>query len=216
MNDYGYIYVIINKVNGKTYIGKRKLLYGNWYSDGYLGSGKHLANAKEKYGIENFEKFLICYTSSEEDACEKEKFWISEYRKRGKAEYNISEGGKNFSGKGMKRKGHPAWNKGKTLSEDHIRKLSESHKGNIPGNKGKQGRFWYTNGLVDKIFYPEEAPVGWIKGRCKMKGRVQSDEERMKRSLSYDRSKHPDHFKLTDIQKQNLSNAKRRFYGSIK
>ena len=92
----------------------------------------------------------------------------------------------------MNRKGHPAW------------------------NKGKRGRFWYTNGTIDKVFYPEDAPIGWVKGRSKTKGRIQSIEERKKRSLAYNRAKHPEHFKLSDEQKQNLSNAKKRFYGSIR
>ena len=41
-------------------------------------------------------------------------------------------------------------------------------------------------------------------------------EERTKRSLAYKRSKHPEHFNLTEEQKQNLSNAKKRYYGSIR
>lgn len=236
---YGYIYMIINNVNGKTYIGKRKLYSKNWNDDGYMGSGFRLKSAIKHYGIENFEKFLICYTDSEKDACEKEKFWIAEYRSRGKAEYNLAEGGQGGShssawkGKTYedywgdkaldykrklsdKKKGRPSWNKGKALSDEHKRKLSESHKGNVPGNKGKRGRFWYTNGTEDRIFYPNEVPDGWRKGRCKTKGRVQSIEERKKRSLAYNRAKHPEHFNLTEEQKQNLSNAKKRYYGSIR
>lgn len=239
-NDYGYIYLILNNINGKTYIGKRKLYNKKWNEDEYMGSGTRLHMAQKKYGIENFEKFFICYTTSEEDACEKEVFWINEYRNRGKAEYNLAEGGQGgghisawkdktfeeFWGEEKaleykkklsdKKKGKPSWNKGKTLSDEHKRKLSESHKGNVPGNKGKRGRFWYTNGTEDKIFYPNEVPEGWKKGRCKVKGRVQSIEERKKRSLAYSRAKHPEHFKLTEEQKQNLSWAKKRYYGSIK
>lgn len=90
---YGYIYFIVNNISGKTYIGKRKLYNKKWNEDGYMGSGKKLKPDIKKYGKENFEKFLITYTSSEEDACEKEQFWIAEYRKRGKAEYNIADGG---------------------------------------------------------------------------------------------------------------------------
>lgn len=87
-----YIYLIVNKVNGKTYVGQRKSSK-EWYDDSYMGSGKLLKKAKQKYGIENFEKFLIQYCYSKEETDKAEKFWIAEYRSRGKAEYNISDGG---------------------------------------------------------------------------------------------------------------------------
>lgn len=123
---YGYIYLIVNKINGKSYVGKKVLKRKEWHSDNYMGSGKHLKVAQAKYGIENFEKFLICYTNDEKDACEKEIFWIAEYRSRGKAEYNIAKGGHDL---GIVF-GHP-------VSEETKRKLSESNKGQIPWNKGK-------------------------------------------------------------------------------
>ena len=144
---YGYIYLIVNNINGKTYVGKRKLYNKNWNEDGYMGSGHYLRRSQNKYGIENFEKFLITWTYSEEDACEKEKFWIAEYRKRGKAEYNVADGGqggligtwteerrKKVSEAG---KGRKAWNKGKHFSEEYCIKLSEAHKGKPCYNKGK-------------------------------------------------------------------------------
>ena len=87
-----YIYLIVNKVNGKTYVGQRKSSK-EWYDDSYMGSGKRLKLAKQKYGIENFEKFLIQYCYSKEEVNKAEKFWIAEYRRRGKAEYNIADGG---------------------------------------------------------------------------------------------------------------------------
>lgn len=144
---YGYIYLIVNNINGKTYVGKRKLYNKNWNEDGYMGSGHYLKNSQTKYGIENFEKFLITYTSSEKDACEKEKFWIAEYRRRGKAEYNVADGGqggligtwteerrKKVSEAG---KGRKAWNKGKHFSEESCIKMSDAHKGKPSCNKGK-------------------------------------------------------------------------------
>ena len=42
-----YIYLIVNKVNGKTYVGQRKS-FKEWYEDKYMGSGKLLAKAKKK------------------------------------------------------------------------------------------------------------------------------------------------------------------------
>ena len=144
---YGYIYLIVNNINGKTYVGKRKLYNKNWNEDGYMGSGHHLKNSQNKYGIENFEKFLITYTSSEKDACEKEKFWIAEYRRRGKAEYNVADGGQGgligtWTEERRKKlsescKGHKAWNKGKYFSEESCIKMSEAHKDKPSCNKGK-------------------------------------------------------------------------------
>lgn len=144
---YGYIYLIVNNISGKTYIGKRKLYNKNWNEDGYMGSGRHLKNSQAKYGIENFEKFLITWTYSEEDACEKEKFWIAEYRRRGKAEYNVADGGQGgligtWTEERRKKlsescKGQTPWNKGKHFSEEYCRKISEALRGKPSGSKGK-------------------------------------------------------------------------------
>lgn len=161
---YGYIYLIVNNINGKTYVGKRKLYNKNWNEDGYMGSGHYLRRSQNKYGIENFEKFLITWTYSEEDACEKEKFWIAEYRKRGKAEYNVADGGQggligtwteerrkkmSESKKGSHYKGSPRSeeakmniseaHKGIHPSEETRKKMSEAHKGHKAWNKGKKG-----------------------------------------------------------------------------
>lgn len=49
-----YIYIIINKINGKTYIGQHKYKKLN---DNYMGSGILLAKAKKKYGIKDWNAF---------------------------------------------------------------------------------------------------------------------------------------------------------------
>lgn len=140
--------MIVNKLDGRTYVGKRKSSK-KWFEDKYMGSGCHLKNSQKKYGIENFEKFLIEYTYSEEDACKKEVFWIAEYRKRGKAEYNFDDGGRPSShNKGKKfstyvRQNMSKAKKGKPTPWLHtsevIQKISESHKGQVPWNKSKRG-----------------------------------------------------------------------------
>ena len=137
-----YIYLILNKVNGKTYVGKHESPK-EWYNDGYMGSGKLLKPAKKKYGIENFEKFLIQYCSSEEETNKAEKFWIAEYRSRGKAEYNIADGGE---GGGFKGKHHTEKSKRKIAescketfkSEAVKQKLAEAHKGKRFSEEHKQ------------------------------------------------------------------------------
>ena len=143
---YGYIYLIVNNINGKTYVGKHKLYKKAWNNDNYMGSGKRLKLAQKKYGIENFEKFLITWTYSEEDACEKEKFWISHYKSLGKAEYNETAGGDGLVNPSLatrqkmslSRKRNPSPNKGKKLTEEWKKNLAESHKGQTPWNKGKK------------------------------------------------------------------------------
>ena len=149
-NLFGYIYLILNKVNGKTYIGQR-CTSKEYKDDLYMGSGILLKSAKKKYGIENFEKYLlqICYSREELDKAE--IFWIAEYRSRGKAEYNIADGGLGSSGfhhteEAKRRIGDAQKNNkyalGKSLSEDHkgniSKSLKESYKnGKRESQKGK-------------------------------------------------------------------------------
>lgn len=138
--------MIVNNVNGKTYVGKKKLYKKAWNNDNYMGSGVHLKRGQEKYGIENFEKFLITYTSSEKDAGEKEKFWIAHYKALGKAEYNETAGGDGLINPSLatrqkislSNKGKPSPNKGKKLTEEWKENLSNSHKGQPAWNKGKE------------------------------------------------------------------------------
>ena len=154
---FGYIYMIVNKVNGKTYVGQRKF-HGKWNDDKYMGSGKILKQAINKEGVSNFEKFLIQYCSNQNELNKQEIFWIAEYRKRGKAEYNIANGGNThpntagwkwynngvinricweYPGDDFKlgiltsNKGHLIW------TDEERKKLSESCKGRTPWNKGK-------------------------------------------------------------------------------
>lgn len=160
-----YIYLIINKVNGKTYVGQRKSLK-EWYEDKYMGSGKLLKKAKIKYGIENFEKFLIQHCYSKEEVNKAERFWIAEYRSRGKAEYNIADGGDGGNGEA---------NKGKHRSEETKQKLSESHKGNRLSESTKQ--------KMSEVRKGKKHSEEWAKNISEAKkGKKLSEEHRRKLS----------------------------------
>jgi group I intron endonuclease len=59
----GYVYKIINKINGKYYIGSSKL--SPIESESYYGSGKAINNAIKKYGKFNFTKVILAETEGE-------------------------------------------------------------------------------------------------------------------------------------------------------
>ena len=127
------IYKITNLINGKTYIGQHK--YKKNPYDSYMGSGKLVKRAQEKYGIENFKKdILVSGITSKSFIDLLEKEYIKFYRSIGKAEYNIADGGdggaihKSKHSEEAKRKISEA-KKGKTLSEEHKQKLALAQKG---------------------------------------------------------------------------------------
>lgn len=80
------IYKITNQINGKYYIGKHQTMNLN---DGYMGSGKLIKRAIDKYGVENFKKEILHIFDNEEDmnAKEKELVVINE------SIYNVCDGG---------------------------------------------------------------------------------------------------------------------------
>lgn len=85
------IYKTINIINGKFYIGKHQT---NNLDDGYMGSGKRIKRAIQKYGIENFQKEILHDFETEEEMNAKEKELVTEEFCRRENTYNICEGGK--------------------------------------------------------------------------------------------------------------------------
>ena len=122
------IYRITNLINGKSYIGKTGMNFGDrWDSHrSLLNSGKHdnphLQRAWSKYGQQNFEFEIVEKLDNAKDLNEREMFWIAEYRSCDKC-YNIHDGGDG----GMML--------GKHLSEDTKRKIGEKNRINMTGRK---------------------------------------------------------------------------------
>lgn len=119
-----YVYMIVNNLNGKTYIGQHKYHETKLpENDGYMGSGKIIKIAEKKYGINNFtKKILHRDIEGQKQTDSLERYWISYYRLLGKAEYNICDGGGGTPG-------NVPWNKGKTFTLETRKKISKAHKG---------------------------------------------------------------------------------------
>jgi group I intron endonuclease len=144
-NTYGYIYITTNKINGNRYIGQHKSV--DWDSN-YIGSGKLLKRAINKYGIENFACFPLAWAWNENELNDLEIDYIAHY----KPEYNITNGGCGTRGyiftDSVKKKislscaGEKNGMYGKKQSNESKRKNSESNKKhwaeNENPNKGKK------------------------------------------------------------------------------
>ncbi len=155
-NVYGFIYKISNLINGKIYIGQHK---GLDFGD-YWGSGTLLNKAYKKYGRDNFSREIIEYAGSKQELNFLEQFYIQKMDSIGPNGYNIASGGRGgYTGPATPETCEKIRKKlkGRKFTEEHIRnmtlskrgkpghphteeekrKISLSHMGIEPWNKGK-------------------------------------------------------------------------------
>ena len=195
---YGYIYEVTNKVNNKKYIGRHK---SSELDESYLGSGKLIKQAIEKYGKENFSIKILEECDSMEKLNLQEKYWISFYNAVDSNEYyNIAKGG--YSGSS-------GWHhteesklkisnkiKGKTVSKESIEKYkqtmfnkSDEDKQLMSMNKSKshlgkkrsdEAKLKTSNTLKEGykmgIYKSQKGKIAWNKGKS------MSDEQKQKLS----------------------------------
>lgn len=84
------IYKITNKLDNKIYIGKHQTKDLN---DNYMGSGKHIKRAIEKYGIKNFNKEILFQFDNEADMNAKETELVTDEFVKEDTNYNLCPGG---------------------------------------------------------------------------------------------------------------------------
>jgi len=158
------IYRAVNKINGKSYIGKTEKPLATrreWHLASVKQQSKFAFHrALAKYGIESFDWHVIDIANNLKELNSKEQHYIELYESFGPKGYNLTAGGEGQSGWipsdetrakwSAQRKGKDPWNKGtakskNTLSDDerHKRqqlaneKRSKSLKGRQPWNKNK-------------------------------------------------------------------------------
>jgi len=85
-----YLYRITNLVNNKIYVGVHKTTS---LEDGYMGSGKVIMRAYEKYGINNFKKDILETFDNSESMYAREKEVVTDEFLLSEETYNLRRGG---------------------------------------------------------------------------------------------------------------------------
>lgn len=86
-----YVYRVTNTVNNKFYIGKRR--HTDPFNDSYLGSGKQIKSAIEKYGRHSFVKEIIEVFNTNEEAATLERQLVDQQTISDPLCYNMHIGG---------------------------------------------------------------------------------------------------------------------------
>ena len=154
---FGYIYMTTNLINGKKYIGQRKMKKGvlDPLEDNYLGSGTLLLRSLLKYGKENFSKKILQLCDNYDELNKAEKYWIAKYDAVNNNNfYNIATGGEagdTWTGRSEEKK------------EAFREKIRQSNKTRIrnPFNicnmkNPAYGKKWYNDGVKNYLLEPNE------------------------------------------------------------
>jgi group I intron endonuclease len=200
----GCIYRILNKLNGKSYIGqtvydspqKRWNVHKNNYSK--ERHQEYLYRAMRKDGFENFEFSILCICKKDE-LSELECRYINDYKTFGTEGYNMTSGGegrRDFKlSEETKRKISLA-EKGKVISEETRKKLS------IAGTGRKLTE--ETKAKMKETISKKQKPEKITKVKFEPSVRVIKDSTREKlRNNMLGKSKSPEHI-------NNLKKAKRK------
>lgn len=130
----GYVYKIINLVNGKIYVGLKS---GSKFVNSYWGSGTLIRKAIAKYGKANFSKEVLAWCCTKEELEQTEIYWIAKLDAMNpRVGYNLTEGGRTnlgyrFSPEQLAKK---KTRKGQKNSPETRKKISESNKKHFAEN----------------------------------------------------------------------------------
>lgn len=126
------IYKITNQINGKIYIGSHKTKNLN---DNYMGSGKYLKHAQEKYGMDNFTKDILFVFDTPELMYAKEAELVNKDFLAEENTYNLKVGG--FGG----------WDYANQTVDYVARNTKASHHGNISDKRSLTIKKHWSSGV---------------------------------------------------------------------
>jgi len=149
-----YIYVIINKVNGKRYVGKAKNVRSRWQGhlqEAFDGETFAICGAIRKYGPNGFYLRIIEFGLTERQANELEKYHIKRLDSKvdnGQG-YNLTDGGDGVcfpSEQTRLKMRNSHW---KTYPDSHKQKISEGGKRSY--KEGSRKKIEYTPDLLYRM-----------------------------------------------------------------
>ena len=158
-----YVYVHINKINNKIYVGSTKNIEKRWECNGvHYKTSTRFYNAVKKYGWDNFEHEIIASHLTKEEAYNFEDILIKKLNTQNeKFGYNVASGGNKWYGKDNPNYGNKSlsliYSKNKEYSKE---KQSRPRKQNGRSIKTKLERL--NDGLI-KIFDCRIDAVDYLK-----------------------------------------------------
>lgn len=136
---YGVIYLITNKVNGKSYVGKTKQPLKQRFKQ-HSRTDSLIGKVIRKYGAENFSVEVLEECATPEQLNEREKFFIAALNCKVPHGYNRTDGGDGVAGytpTPQHRANISAALSGRHLSPEYCKNISISKSGENHPNYGK-------------------------------------------------------------------------------
>ncbi len=220
MKKYHFVYITRRIGTPYYYYGVHST---NNINDGYIGSGYHFLNAVRKYGKESFSREIIKFFESHDEALKFENEIITKEVLEDEYCYNIQHGGKGSKDE------HTLSTKEKMSLSAKERKIPQETRNKLKESMKRKIELYG--------YYHSEETRKRISETLKSKdmgkynkGRIQTESERNKRSISlklaYKEGRHKKsdlsgdknpmygkHF--TDSMKQNLSNAQKERFSNV-
>ena len=231
MEKYGFIYVWYDKKHKRYYVGSH---WGH-EDDGYICSSSWMRKAYQRRPSDFRRRIIARITSSRQDLLLEENRWLKMIQddELGSRFYNLT---KHLNGHwstdekkrmsvgekisvAMKEtyKINGSALAGRTLTEEHKRKIGKGNKGKIKPQISEERKKEISDFFMGKILTEEhkrKISVG-NKGKTRNRGRVLTDEH--KRKISEARKLIPIGRKLTDEHKRKISEANKKYWkGKIK